>query len=377
MKNIVKFPDRKVIEEEAAEWLIKLDGDKAPSDEELASLGKWLDRSPVHREQLSILTDTWSEMNVLTELAVPLGNTKCPADNSFIRDFGQTIRRFGGAGFVTAFVVIGFGLFATLRVQPDPFLSSNGFYATAVGQQQSTTLADGSVVLLNTNSQIKVAYDDNSRNIYLLQGEAHFSVETNVGRPFQVYAGNGLVQAVGTAFSVYLKDDSFDVTVTEGKVALATIDRLRADSDQRPASPIGSQQLSGSLVIVDDSFVQTLGTIEAGESATIKSTLDANIPTAITVIQLVEPRELSRRLSWREGVLTFAGDSLEVVVNEISRYTAISIEITDPAIRATRIGGRFPIGETDAMLDALETNFGLRVTRLSHNRVLVSAAKSE
>ena len=73
-------------------------------------------------------------------------------------------------------------------------------------------------------------------------------------------------------------------------------------------------------------------------------------------------------------MLTFAGDPLVVVVDEISRYTTVSIEITDPVVRATRIGGRFPIGETDAMFDALEANFGLQVTRLSHDRVLVSSA---
>ena len=84
---------------------------------------------------------------------------------------------------------------------------------------------------------------------------------------------------------------------------------------------------------------------------------------------------MEKRLSWREGMLTFSGDPLEVVVEEISRYTTISIEFTDPAVKATRIGGRFPIGETDAMFDALEANFGLRVTRLSHDRVLLSAAE--
>jgi ferric-dicitrate binding protein FerR (iron transport regulator) len=39
-----------------------------------------------------------------------------------------------------------------------------------------------------------------------------------------------------------------------------------------------------------------------------------------------------------------------------------------------RIGGRFPVGETETMLAALETNFNLRATRLSHNRVVLSTA---
>jgi ferric-dicitrate binding protein FerR (iron transport regulator) len=51
----------------------------------------------------------------------------------------------------------------------------------------------------------------------------------------------------------------------------------------------------------------------------------------------------------------------------------VSIEIPDADVRNMRIGGRFPVGETDAMLSALRTNFGLRVTYLTRNRVILSA----
>lgn len=374
-ENIVEFPDRKAIEEEAGAWLIKLDGDSAPSAEELASLREWLERSPVHREQLGNLADFWGKMNVLTELAVPLGHRDGRADRSFVEILRHAIPQFGLAGFVTAVIVIGIGVAATFWLRPDPFLTSNGLYATAVGQQQSTTLADGSVVLLNTNSQIKVGYNNEYRNIRLLQGEAHFTVAKSAARPFRVYAGNGRVQAVGTAFSVYLKDNTVDVTVTEGKVALASVSRPGIYRLPQQGTPSGTDQSSGSNAIVDRGLFETLGTIKAGESATIRSVLDADTVSTMNAIKTVEAQEMAKRLSWREGILFFAGDPLEVVVDEISRYTTVSIEISDPVVRATRIGGRFPIGETDAMFDALEANFGLRVTRLSHDRVLVSVAE--
>ncbi len=152
-ENIVEFPDRKAIEEEAGAWLIKLDGDDAPSAEELASLREWLERSPVHREQLGSLAHFWGKMNVLTELAVPLGHPEGRANPSFVESRRHAIPRIGRTGFVTAVFVIAIGVAATFWLRADPFLSSNGFYATAVGQQQSTTLADGSVVLLNTNNE--------------------------------------------------------------------------------------------------------------------------------------------------------------------------------------------------------------------------------
>jgi len=374
-ENIVDFPGRKAIEEEAGAWLIKLDGDSAPSAEELASLREWLERSPVHREQLGSLADFWGKMNALTELAVPLGHPERGANRSFVESMRHAIPKIGRAGLATAVIVIGIGVATTFWSRPDPFLSSNGLYATAIGQQQSTTLADGSVVLLNTNSQIKVDYNNGFRNIRLLQGEAHFTVAKSAARPFRVYAGNGRVQAVGTAFSVYLKDNAIDVTVTEGKVELATVNRPGTNQLPQQGTLPGTDQSSGSNAIVDSGFVEILGTIKAGESATIRSARDPDIVSTINVIETVEPQEMAKRLSWREGILTFAGDPLEDVVDEISRYTTVSIEITDPVVRATRIGGRFPIGETDAMFDALEANFGLRVTRLSHDRVLVSVAE--
>jgi len=79
-------------------------------------------------------------------------------------------------------------------------------------------------------------------------------------------------------------------------------------------------------------------------------------------------------LAWREGLLAFSGESLETVVNEISRYSTVNIEISDSAVRAIRIGGQVPVGQTDAMLAALEDNFGLRVQRLSPDHVVLSAA---
>jgi len=371
-ENIVDFPDRKAVQEEAAAWLIKLDGDRAPSAEELASLREWLARSPVHREQLRSFSDFWGKMNVLTDLAVPLGRAERRSGRRIVGGTRIAMSNFARVSLAAAVIVI--GIAATLWLRQDP-LSSNDFYATAVGQQRSMTLTDGSIVILNTNTQIKVDYDHEYRNIRLLQGEAHFTVAKNPLRPFRVYAGNGRVQAVGTAFSVYLRDDSVDVTVTEGKVVLESISQAGVDLSPQPGNMPGSNQSSGAIATVDDGIVEALGTLKAGESATFQNAANADVASIIDAIETVEAPEMAKRLSWREGILTFAGDPLVVVVDEISRYTTVSIEISDPVVRATRIGGRFPIGETDAMFDALEANFGLRVTRLSHDHVVVSAAE--
>ena len=77
------------------------------------------------------------------------------------------------------------------------------------------------------------------------------------------------------------------------------------------------------------------------------------------------------------GYWIFYGESLEQVVDEISRYTTMSIHITDPSIRDIQIGGRFRVGEIDEMFNALETNFDLKFTQNSYNQVLISARQQQ
>jgi len=369
--NVVRFPNQNAVEEEAAAWLVKLDGDSAPSGEELAALHDWLNNSPENRAQLRSLATFWGTLNVLTELAVPLGQLHAQPAQRVDRQAVPTSRWSWITGMIAAAVVIGLGIAFFYGSQRDLFADSNGLYATTVGQQQSTTLVDTSVVLLNTDTQIRVAFDDEFRNIYFLQGEAHFTVAKDIERPFRVYVGDRMVQAVGTAFSVYLKDSAVDVTVTEGQVALATVVRTSDSEVQLPEQPGGTGQI-GEVSAVASPVIERFGMIKAGESATIRESKNPDEVAAIDTVEAVEPQDMAKRLSWREGMLTFNGDSLEVVVNEISRYTTVAIEFSDPAVKATRIGGQFPIGETDAMFDALEANFQLRVTRLSDDRVLVS-----
>lgn len=370
--NVVNFPKQNILEEEAAAWLIKLDGDGAPSAEELEALHEWLGRSPENRKQLSSLAAFWGKLNVLTELAVPLVHPQSHAEGRATGRSVNSARLFPRMGWIAAALIIGLGFLFYYGGQPDPIVDSNGLYATTVGQQQSTSLADNSVVLLNTDTQIRVEFDKNFRNVFFLQGEAHFTVAKDSDRPFRVYVGDRMVQAVGTAFSVYLKDTAVDVTVTEGRVALSTIVRGSDVTSSPQAQPAGAGK-AGAIAKFESPVIEQIGTIQAGESATIRNNTDAGVTESIRTIEAVEPRDMEKRLSWRHGMLTFNGDALEDVVNEISRYTTVSIEFSDPAVKATRIGGQFPIGETDAMFDALEANFQLRVTRLSDNRVLVSA----
>ncbi len=109
-----------------------------------------------------------------------------------------------------------------------------------------------------------------------------------------------------------------------------------------------------------------LAVLQAGQSTTFNHEVD--------VIRSVKEAEMARKLSWRDGMLVFSGESLEYVVEEVSRYTPISIEFTDPELRDLRIGGYFKVGEIEALFEVLESNFGVQVSQISDDVVQLSSA---
>lgn len=367
--TLLKFPDRGTVEAEAGAWLVRLDGDEALSAEECEELKVWLARSPAHDKELRALARFWGRANVLTELAIPLD--KPAREGRRARGREMRARRLGPVSMAAAIAAaVLFAGVAVLVVNApstgtgvDNAASGSGgdgHYATAIGQQRTITLADGSVVRLNTNTRLSVDYGERFRDIRLQWGEAHFTVAPEGERPFRVFAGNGRIQATGTAFAVHIKDGDVDVLVTEGSVEIATTGNAR--------QPTG---LFGDEPAVD--VLQVLGTLGVGQQTTIWQS--GQHAAAIDEIQNVEPIDIQKKLGWRDGLLTFAGDPLEQVVAEISRYTTVTVDIPDPEVRAIRIGGRIAVGETDGMIAALETNFGLRVTRIGQDRIEITADK--
>jgi len=398
MKQVLDFPDREAIEQQAAEWLIRLDGDEPLTTKEISALREWMHRSPTHKAELNSFGEFWSNQSLV---ALPISledlNESQPALSSRTSRWSTTL--FGRPGFSALAAIALVGLLIIFPLTDNS--TNNGLYAAAVGEQRQLELPDGSVIYLNTNSQVQIDYTATTRNILLLQGEAHFDVAKNPERPFNVYAGGGLVQAVGTAFTVFFKDDeAIDVTVTEGKVALSALSikqgqlqvgtaGKRATPTQQQASntspsvkpatktPEANPNSNQALAYYASIPVDKLGELEAGQVTTL---IVAQQPQAqstykLDQIQTIAQDELERRGAWRSGLLIFTGNSLEDVVAEISRYTTLNIEIVDPALKKIRIGGQFSVdGSTSALFDALEANFGLIVTQLDYNRVKISAA---
>lgn len=342
------------IEQQAADWLLRLDTEQGPSQAELKRLRAWVERSPAHREQFKRLTQYWHCTNLPADLSFSPANsseseaTKATSVSAFQRLFSSGWRGtaiLGTALSLTAALAMG------LLMDNSSGISGNGIYETRTGEQNSITLVDGSVIQLNTGSRIHVNFVDNQRTVSLMAGEVHFEVAKDTTRPFIVKAREGLVRAVGTAFTVRLQPQALKVVVAEGKVALATsLDK--PNSDNNTAETVKRAVDRGYLV--------------EGQTVDFVPEADKGLGNEI---QQLKQDDLDQQLAWRRGMLLFAGEPLSEVIAEVNRYTSIDIKIIDAQIADIRIGGHFKVDETDAMLQALEMSFGIQVTRPSDNTV--------
>lgn len=327
---IVDITQQGSIDDQAAVWVAKLDSDQ-PAPETIAAFKAWINQSADHRKAFEDHVDVWDQLNTLAELVPPR-----PQATLKPRWFFVPFATPWAMACTTILLAVAVMLFQTV----------NGYgsarYTTAIGEQASFTLPDGSTALLNTDSQIAVRYTDNSRHIQLLYGEAHFDVVKKPHQPFEVFAGQGLVRAVGTAFSVYLRQDDVEVVVTEGIVEIDTVAPAEAAIVEEPLAPPPQ--------------------VAAGNQATY----DRHTATHIL---LAEMQKLEQKTAWHQGLLIFDDEPLEQVVAEVGRYTQTKIIIPEQQIRQLKVGGQFKVGDTEAMFEALKVSFNLQVRIVSDDLV--------
>jgi transmembrane sensor len=199
-------------------------------------------------------------------------------------------------------------------------------YSTKLGQMLQVPLADGSVIALNTQSEVEVRMHSNLREVTLTRGEAWFNVAHDVQRPFIVSAGRARVRAVGTAFDVHREEHGADVLVTEGTVDAWT---------------------SGK----EDGRIH----VQAGA----KLYVDEFEPTKLVQAST----DIERLLAWREGRIVLEGETLNEAVVQFNRYNAQQLVIADPTLADEKLVGQFRATEPMTFAEAVATTLGARITQ--------------
>jgi transmembrane sensor len=194
--------------------------------------------------------------------------------------------------------------------------------ATAVGENRTVALADGSRVTLNTDSRLRIDAS-HPRTVRLERGEAYFDVAHDPAHPFVVEAGGSRVTVLGTRFTVRREGDAVRVLVAQGRVRLAA---------------------NG-------------GAVELARNEEATARAGAIVRAAHSEAQTAQ------RLAWREGRIVFDGTSLAAAAAEFNRYNERQIVVSDPVAARMAIGGSFAPANVDGFVRLLEQGFGLHARR--------------
>lgn len=160
-------------------------------------------------------------------------------------------------------------------------LSYNTF-STPKGSTYQILLPDGTKVWLNTASSIRypVAFTGNERHISLT-GEAYFEVAHNASKPFTVEANGSTIQVLGTHFNVsaYTDEKQTTTTLVEGSVNVS----------------------------------------KNGNTVLLKSNQQATVDVLTGAIRR-STADVRSALAWKNGYFRFDNESIEDIVDKISRW---------------------------------------------------------
>ena len=97
---------------------------------------------------------------------------------------------------------------------------------TSAAEEKNVLLADGTEVILNSESELTYNrnYNKYNRSVHL-EGEAYFNVKKG-NIPFNVLTPHGRISVLGTSFNIRTRNDGFEVGVNDGEVQVSNGNRL-------------------------------------------------------------------------------------------------------------------------------------------------------
>lgn len=337
--EVKRLPITPGVRDEAAHWVARLDGG-ALTARDGEAFDRWLAASPAHKAAFEQADALWTGLDQLAPRLAPpdmlAGEADCEDRG---RQRGWIDRRAVAAS--VALLVVASASVGLLRLYAPPV------YQTAIGEQRSVTLDDGSRVTLNTNTEVAVRFDARIRLIELNRGEALFEVAHNRARPFVVRSPYGSVRAVGTRFTVRIDEDRrLAILVSQGKVLVSGL---------KAASVTGGTAQARAIPLVGGQA------LEAGAQK-------------LGIVRL-SAEQINQELAWRQGEIVFSGISLAEAAGQMQRYSPHRLEV-DPAVANYSVGGYFRTNDLDAFLQTVEGVFAVKVVRSGQTVRLVARPPS-
>jgi transmembrane sensor len=208
---------------------------------------------------------------------------------------------------------------------------------TAIGQQRTQSLPDGSLLAVNVASSVSYRFNDTSRIVKVANGEAAFAVKADAGRPFIVRAGDYEIRAIGTAFNVRERGGEIEVAVSEGEVAICS------------------------------STGTVLSTLAAGQLLRFPAESSGVDFDALTP-QVIAPAQVSE---WRMRVVTYENATVRDVIADFNRYFSQKLQVEGEALLDRRVTVRLQVEQREAAVQLLAALLEVEISRTAQGEALV------
>jgi len=352
--------------DEACDWITKID--RKLSRRELNSLRNWLQLDKNNLTQFMEVAKIWDkslELNRLADIFPQETISQKPKSN-----WAKTI----AASFVLVISISLVQVMDNLTTGTEQLAvvetDSNRTLETKIGESHQYKLSDGSEIVLNTGTLAEVHFTPELRSIDLKKGEIHIDVAHDKSRPLQVKVGDKIIQAVGTAFNIQVKDQLIELIVTDGEVIVKEILSLSFSDIQKSETDLNI--INTTLTMTTKPINDTLMSVSKGEK--IDLSMQGIVKEKVIKVQ---PIEIVASLSWRQGNLVFRGESLQEAMDEISRYSNIHIQLdNDPKLEKIQIAGMFKTGDIDGLLGMLKTNFDIDYEHKANDTIYLKFAST-
>ena len=296
---------------EAAAWLARLHADAAAPENERA-FHAWLAEDPRHQAAFAAVTETWDAAGGLRDV--------------------EPVSRPVGFGIGRRRVLAGMGAVMVVSAALGLWQRANaGLYQTSVGEQRRIGLDDGSELLLDTDTRLRVQFDKHMRKVALEHGRVNCRVAADAARPFVIDAGGDQIFAQGVAIDVRRDSEQVSIVCLQGDALVET----GTAAVRRPLASGQRLKISASRQVVDQPALAPL-------------------------------------VAWHSGQAAFDNEPLADAVREMNRYSRTKLVVDDPRLAALRVSGTYHVGDNAAFAQSVASLLPVTVKRRDEDLVLIA-----
>ncbi|WP_353191998.1 FecR domain-containing protein [Pandoraea pnomenusa] len=318
------------IAQQAVQWWVTLQGGDATESARAACL-RWREANPEHERAWCHIESADGRMR---QASGTLGAAVAQAALRAPRSRGRrmAVKAIAGAVFVGTGAWVAGDPLAVQWLRADA--------RTGSGERRTLRLSDGTTLVLNTRSAVRLSMDGAVRHIALVEGEIMVTTGKDAGhvppRPLVVVTSQATLTPMGTRFSVRQTAQAERATVQVFEGAVRVTPKGGGDANAAHA-PI----------------------VRAGEQAQFTS-MD------VTPVLPLAPGDGA----WTDGMFVAVDMRLDAFLAELSRYRRGYLRC-DPSVAALRVSGTYPLADIDAVLGVLPHALPVSVTSVTRYWVTV------